>query len=147
MLGSKTKLNSYLYRRREVSADDMDETTADNVQTSDQSNTIDLTEQTSVSDKKQRKQQELQKTVGAIDYHEKPMDIDQQPFNRLAYLKEHNDELSYIMNIAKSKTFQNANFTERINILGEEDYLKYAYKLRKLPPIIWKPDLLRCLEW
>ena len=32
MLGSKTKLNSYLYRRREVSSDDMDETTADNVQ-------------------------------------------------------------------------------------------------------------------
>jgi hypothetical protein len=33
MLGSKTKLNSYLYRRREVSADDMDETSADhNVQ-------------------------------------------------------------------------------------------------------------------
>ena len=32
MLGSKTKLNSYLYRRREVSTDDMDETTADSVQ-------------------------------------------------------------------------------------------------------------------
>jgi hypothetical protein len=63
---------------------------------------------------------------------DKPMEVEIELFSKANHWAQYNEMMERILTIAKNKTFIEADFISRIELLGRDDYLKYLeYTYRK----------------